>query len=64
MDGYEPDVSSISLKRRGVINSQKLYELDLMIDHSEEIGYEIALKDVYSIITCSDEVMLEETKNH
>tara|TARA_B110000093_G_C12844685_1_gene356739 strand:+ start:13 stop:405 length:393 start_codon:yes stop_codon:yes gene_type:complete len=61
MDGYEPDMNDEELESKHAVNCQKFYQMEEIVsiqnvyDLETERNCEIALKEVESILTMSDE---------
>ena len=61
MDGYEPDMNDEELESKHTVNCQKFYQMEEIVsiqnvyDLETERNCEIALKEVESILTMSDE---------
>ena len=63
MDGYEPDVSVISLEGRYGINCEKFYHLEDIMSGLEDIdderSFELSLRQVENVLSFTDDQMLE-----
>jgi hypothetical protein len=62
MDGYEPDVSVISLEGRYGINCEKFYHLEDIVsrldDLEDERSFESSLRQVEAVLSFTDEEVL------
>ena len=65
MDGYQPDMNDEELEARHTINCQKFYQMEEIVsiqnvyDLETERNCEIALKELESILSMSDEEVVE-----